>query len=141
MNEIGKLSLGPWMVDTSVWVEAWSSKAKAAQQLREHLKEKILENKVVINNLILCEILKGSASEAEIEDYLGLLESIPIFPLETADSILAGKIFSKLKLKKIKPKTPDLLIASQCIRLDLSLWTLDQDFKKFEAFDLKFVVF
>jgi len=87
------------------------------------------EDRVVLCGMVELEILQGLRGKEQniVKDLFKVLHYI-----ETTreDFISAGTILNQLRQKGITIPASDCLIATQCMKADYSLYTLDNDFKK-----------
>jgi tRNA(fMet)-specific endonuclease VapC len=80
-----------------------------------------------VSSLSVFEVLLGRVKEDEILDFLS---SFKIVPFTKKDSILASKIYKKLKEKGKLIGIVDILISSQALNRELTLVSKDTDFLK-----------
>jgi len=69
------------LIDTSVWIEFFSSKPSVSKQLLDRLTQHILEGEVAIIEPIRVELLSGvirSSAKAEVARLLGSLEKVDL---------------------------------------------------------------
>jgi tRNA(fMet)-specific endonuclease VapC len=80
-----------------------------------------------VSSLSVFEVLLGKVKEDEILDFLS---SFKIVSFTKKDSILASKIYKKLKEKGKLIGIMDILISSQALNRELTLVSKDTDFLK-----------
>jgi predicted nucleic acid-binding protein len=80
-----------------------------------------------VSSLSVFEVLLGKVKEDEILDFLS---SFKIVSFTKKDSILASKIYKKLKEKGKLIGIVDILISSQALNRELTLVSKDTDFLK-----------
>lgn len=115
------------VADTSVWIEFFRNADSAHTRI---LREAIQQNRVIVPDLILLEILRGISDQR-------LAEQIERMMLEFDLIILGGREMARsaaanYRLLRSRGVTPrgsiDLLIATWCIENNVSLLHKDRDF-------------
>lgn len=118
MNKLSRV-----VIDSCIWIDYF--KGGKVSSLVDDL---LLDNKATICGMIELEILQGvrPKEQMKIQD---LFEALHFIESKREDFISAGLLLNKLRTKGITIPASDCLIAAQCIREDLPLLTLDNDFK------------
>lgn len=119
------------LVDSSVWIDFCNGKA-TAQTL--HLRDEVNREKILLGDLILCEVLQGFKND---KDYKAARELLLSF---TYQNIVGQQIalqsadhFRYLRQQGVTVrKTIDVLIASFCIVHEHELLHSDRDFDMIE---------
>lgn len=118
------------LVDSSVWID-WFRDAPTAEV--DRLDRLIGHRHLAIGDLILTEVLQGTANEREFERVRGFLIEFPVVEISGRDiAVEAARNFQRLRARGITVrKTIDTLIATRCIRDDHQLLFRDRDFVPF----------
>jgi hypothetical protein len=112
------------LVDTSVWVDYFRGGQSEAVAILDNLLE---EKKVALCGTVEMELLQG-VRPGEKDRLMDLLTALNYIETERADFQMAGEMLAALRAKGIQIPTTDGLIASLCVRHQLSLLTLDKHF-------------
>lgn len=114
------------IVDTSVLISFFRGEEKIADKVSSLLQN----NRVVTTGIIIAELLQGMKDmkeESNISDILAETSPLEI----TIDLwIKAGKLALSLRKKGINLPLTDVAIAALAIEQNLSIFTLDEHFKK-----------
>jgi hypothetical protein len=121
------------MVDTSVWIDFFKSGKSSASKL---LVKKLEEDKVCICGIIELELIQGLKENEKIE-VMNCLEILEYIELTKEYYRSAGRTISDLRKKGITVAPADALIATLCIRNNLTLLSFDKDYKHFPALNKK----
>ena len=115
------------VVDTSVWVDHLNDD-RTGQVLT--LRRLIGHQRLLVGDLILCEVLQGLRSDREaavVEQALRRFDVVPLVDPETA--IRAASNYRLLRAKGVTVrKTIDMLIGTFCIMHSYALLHADRDF-------------
>lgn len=113
------------LVDTSVWIDFFSSSPGAAgAELRRMI---LTAEPFALTGIVAAEVLQGlTRNAAEIEQYLAQWDMLEPSGLLTYSA--AASIFRRAREKGITLKTIDTLIAAIAIEQRASVFTLDKDF-------------
>jgi predicted nucleic acid-binding protein len=119
-----------FLIDTSVWSEALRRKNKSINSSETILSRLILnESEIIIIGIILQEILSGITDIKLFNEINTILSDFPYIETTKDDYIFAAELRNNLKIKGITAGSFDFLIASIAIRNNLTLVTIDNDFK------------
>ncbi|MCA9419284.1 MAG: PIN domain-containing protein [Candidatus Omnitrophica bacterium] len=111
------------LVDSSVWIAYFrGDETSSAIDLL------ISEDNLVTNSLVLTELIPSLLVRDE-KDLVNLLKLIKTIPLEIDWDNLIEMQVSCYRNGINKVGIPDLMIAQQCMRSDLELFTLDKHFR------------
>ncbi len=124
------VDLGPRLVDTSVWIRA---DRKGHETLKNRLKELLVADFVSICWPIRAELLIGVKTLERweiLDEQLAALEQVPMTESTWAQAARLGHMLAR---KGQSVPLPDLLIAATALLQDLTLWTVDSDFKRIAA--------
>jgi predicted nucleic acid-binding protein len=117
------------LVDTSVWSHALRRDTPSG--LREvHRLRQALEGgaPVFSTGLILQELLQGFQGAKARQKIIRTFAALPFIIPETRDHIDAADLKTRLRRKGVQAGTIDVLLAQLCLRHELSMLTLDDDF-------------
>ncbi len=116
------------VVDSSVWIDFLSG--RHAPHVR-HLRGLLGKEGIIVGDLILCEVLRGLASERAAREVEALLRRFEIVPMAgDAVAVAAAGNFRFLRRRGITiRKTIDLLIGTWCIENHRPLLHSDSDFR------------
>ena len=115
------------LVDTSVWVEFFSSSPReAGNELRRLIGD---AEPVVLTGIVVAEILQGLRRHlARVEHYLSLFDRIE--PRGFATFREAAAIYGSARAKGVTLTTIDTLIAAIAREHSATVFTLDRDFER-----------
>jgi predicted nucleic acid-binding protein len=127
------------VVDSSVWIDFFRDVSHPQVELLDRL---VLQERVVLGDLILCEVLRGLRTSRDVilvEDYFAAFEVVDMGSARLARRAAAN--YRTLRETGITTrKTVDLLIATWCLDNDARLLHRDRDFDPFErVFGLRVV--
>ena len=117
-------------VDTSVWSLALRrSPPSDAPEVRV-LKDRLVRGElVVITGLVLQELLQGFQGPRARNRIVRELSILPVIKPDVEDHVDAAGLRNRCRRKGVQVGTIDALIASLCIRHELSLLSTDRDFQ------------
>lgn len=125
------------VVDSSVWIDFFNGRATGAVT---HLEELIPYRRLIVLDLVLCEVLQGFRSEVQQAQALRLLDLCEFHVAGSREVALAAAAnYRRLRAAGVTPrKTIDVLIATWCIENGMPLLQSDRDFRPMrEHLDLK----
>ena len=119
-----------YLVDSSVWIDFFNGKATPQS---DYLAEHIEEGRFLVGDLMLAEVLQGTASTVQFDQVLRLLSAADqIAIVDRSCAVQAARNFQALRAKGITVrKTIDTLIATRCIANGIPLLFSDRDFDPF----------
>ena len=117
-------------VDSSVWIDYFNGRQCAETDCLDSLLGK---EPIAIGDLVLIEVLQGFKNDSDYETARDLLTSLTVFTLGGQKmAIKSAENFRLLRKKGVTVrKTIDVLIATFCIEMNLSLLHSDKDFEPF----------
>ena len=119
-----------FLIDTSVWSEALRRKKNSKSLSTTILSGLILnEYDIILVGMILQEILSGITDKKLFNEISHTLSDFPFIEATKKNYIYAAELRNLLKTKGITAGSFDFLIASIAIQNNLTLVTLDKDFK------------
>ena len=123
------------LVDTTVWSLALrrrrtSRDPKFGAAVAE-LRELVREMRAEIVGPIRQELLSGIPDQAKFENLRKDLRAFPDLPLETDDYETAAQFYTLCRRRGVQGSHIDFLICAVAKRRDLSIFTLDKDFRRY----------
>nr|MDP9176778.1 PIN domain-containing protein [Gemmatimonadota bacterium] len=115
------------LVDTSVWSLALRRVRPAPSLIVQELAELIQEGRVVVIGPIRQELLSGLKGNQQFQVLRDHLRAFPDLKLATADFEEAAHFFNRCRSKGIQGSNTDFLICAVASRLDLAIFTTDDD--------------
>lgn len=112
------------LIDSSSWIEFFRTKVNSTGDRVESLLD---ANEAALCGVVEMEILHGLRPH-EQKKIAELFKVLPYIETERQDFIEAGHILAKLRRTGITIPATDALIATICLRHDLSLFSLDKHF-------------
>jgi hypothetical protein len=120
------------LVDTSVWSLALRRREVDEESgIVRELRELIAEGSAVMIGPIRQEVLSGIRSKPQSDSLRDHLRAFPDLPLEMIDFERAAEQFTAYRIRGIQGSNTDFLICAVSERLDLSIFTTDDDFTYF----------
>jgi predicted nucleic acid-binding protein len=116
------------VVDSSVWIDFFNGRTTGAVV---HLEELIPFRRLIVLDLVLCEVLQGFRSDAHHAQALRLLDLCEFHVAGSRELALAAAAnYRRLRAAGITPrKTIDVLIATWCVENGTPLLQSDRDFR------------
>ena len=120
------------VVDTSVWIDFFNGKISPAT---DSLARLLGQERVVIGDIILTEILQGFRNDADFRRAVELLDCLEFrLMLGRAVALKSAENYRILRGKGVTVrKTTDVMIGTFCIMNNLPLLHGDRDFDPMEA--------
>jgi len=118
-------------VDSSVWIDFFNGRT-TPQSL--YLRDRVNRDRIVVGDLILCEVLQGFRSEQDYQSAQELLLGFNYCDMcGQSIALRAAQNYRILRQRGITVrKTIDVLIASFCITNGFELLHADRDFDPME---------
>lgn len=118
------------LVDSSVWIDYLGGKITPQT---DSLHRFLAEERVLLGDLIVVEVLQGIRDEREFRTVQSLFRAFPMIAVLTpTDAARAAENYRFLRGKGVTiRKTIDTLIATRCILDDIPLLFSDRDFQPF----------
>lgn len=120
------------LVDTSVWSLAFRRNVASDEPVVHELTELIKEVRVQIIGPIRQEILSGIKETTQFNKLKRSLSAFEDLDLITGDFIKAAEFFALNRKKGIQGSNTDFLICAVSDRLKIPIFTVDNDFKRFQ---------
>ncbi len=121
---------GAVLVDTSVWIDHFRGReSDAAGELATWLGEE--PDRIVVNEVVLTELLRGSRSEADAAALSAALNHLPqADPVGREDWLASARIYRACRQAGLTIRSPmDCLIAAHALRLGMAVLAIDRDFE------------
>ena len=118
------------IVDTTVWIDYFRGRRTAQTQWLDHA---LGVTHMGLCDLILCEILQGTSSDADATDVLAEMSSFDLFDTGGMDlAVESARNYRRLRARgHTVRKTIDCLIATLCLREGHELLHNDREFDPF----------
>lgn len=114
------------LVDSSVWISYFNGGADpSAVRLHEALQH---DEPICIVDLVLTEVLQGFRRDRDFELARRTLAGIDRLALSYATYVNAARLYRRLRMRGITPKTVDCVLAQACLEFGTTLLTRDADF-------------
>jgi predicted nucleic acid-binding protein len=119
------------VVDSSVWVDYFNGVSTPHTDLLDRL---LLQERILIGDLILTEVLQGFRSDADFRKARTLLDTLEFSPMLGREiALLSAQNYRKLRRAGVTVrKTIDVIIATFCIVNRHRLLHTDRDFGSIE---------
>ncbi len=120
------------LVDTSVWSLALRRReVDEESEIVRELRELIAEGSAVIIGPIRQELLSGIRNKQQFASLRDHLRAFPDLLLEMTDYERAAEQLTACRMRGLQGSNTDFLICAVSERLDLSIFTTDDDFTHF----------
>ncbi len=119
------------VVDTCVWSQALRRQKASDDHVVRELHELIKEMRLQMVGPVRQELLSGVRVKKQ---FLGLLDHLRAFPdlaLSEGDFETAAEFFNQCRSKGIQGSNTDFLLCALSARHDLTIFTIDDDFKRY----------
>ncbi len=118
-----------FLVDTSVWSLALRRDSEVDVPEVKALKHALAEGgEIVTTGLVLQELLQGFSGPKAKVDIIDRFSAIPIIAPDRTDHIGAAELRNLCRRSGVQVGTIDALLAQLCMRHELKILTVDQDF-------------
>ncbi|MEO5926909.1 MAG: type II toxin-antitoxin system VapC family toxin [Bryobacteraceae bacterium] len=108
------------LLDTSLLIEAWSSRRAALPDVRRAI---VQGEQFLLSSVVLYEWLRGPRTSSEILEQEQILPSADAIPFGPTEASLAADIYRAVK--RARSREIDIAIAATAIRHNAKLWTLN----------------
>jgi hypothetical protein len=115
------------LVDTSVWVKATRQKDSSEAEELDSLLDR---DEVATTDVVVAEVLQGTANEAEFERYSEELQALHYFPVTRETWLKAAGLSFRLRREGQTTPLADLVIATVALENDLEVYAVDSDFAR-----------
>ena len=118
------------LVDTSVWSLAFRRDSEVEALEVKALKNALTEGgQIVTTGIVLQELLQGFVGPKAKADIVDRFSAIPFVTPNRADHISAAELRNQCRRAGVQVGTIDALLAQLCIKHNLEILTVDQDFQ------------
>jgi hypothetical protein len=121
------------IVDTSIWsIALRRQRTRLSESERAAVAEwsaLVAEGRACLIGPIRQEILSGMRDHAQFEVLKNRLQPFPSQPVADTDYIDAADLFNRCRRQGLSGTPIDLLICAVAIRLELAVFSLDNDFR------------
>jgi len=107
------------VIDTDAIIDFFGNTAPGSNVVSEL----ISRGEAVLTSVSVFELYAGIEGKRRLDQIETLIQNLIILPLDIIEAALAGKIYTKLKLKGQLIGTHDILIAGICLANELPLYT------------------
>lgn len=116
-------------VDTSAWSATLRrDQPKDAPQVHALIRALETGEQIVSTGLVLQELLQGFAGPKAREQIIDRFTALPLIVPDRNDHVEAAGLRNRCRQRGVQVGTIDALFAHLCIRHELTLLTLDEDF-------------
>lgn len=115
------------LVDTCVWSEVLRRKSPNPE-IQKAMRELLLDLHIIIIGPVRQEILSGVRTEAQFEKLKRLLTILSDEEILPEDYVQAARFCNQCRAKGVQGSPVDFLICAVAYRLDVPIFTVDQDF-------------
>lgn len=122
------------LVDTSIWSLALRRKNDLQNVIVSELSDLIRETRVRIIGPIRQEVLSGVKDLRQFQQLRNQLRSFPDLEIHEEEFERAAEIFNRCRSAGIQGSNTDFLICSTAEIQNLSVFTTDQDFLRYQKF-------
>ncbi len=120
------------LIDTSVWSQAFRRhSADGESDLIRELRELIADGNALVIGPIRQELLSGIKQPSQFDELRNRMRAFPDVRLESADYERAAEQFKKCRRNGIQGSNTDFLICAVAERLQVAIFTADNDFAHF----------
>lgn len=121
------------LVDTCIWSLSLRRKKVTDDPYVRELKKLIEEYKAQMLGPIRQEILSGIGAQEQFEKLQMHLRAFADLPIATRDYERAAELFNTCRRQGIQGSNTDFLLCAVGERHEMSIFTFDDDFKRFAA--------
>jgi len=107
------------IVDTDVVIDFFNGVSPGAGVMLRL----ISKQEVALTSISVFELYAGIEGKRRLAQIETLIQSVTILPLDVIEAVIAGKIYTQLKLTGQLIGTHDILIAAVCVANTLPLYT------------------
>jgi predicted nucleic acid-binding protein len=115
------------LVDTSVWVRATRQKDGPEASELDMLLDR---DEVATTDVVIAEVLQGTANDGEFQRYSEEMEALHYFPVTRETWLRAAALSAQLRHIGQTTSLADLVIATVALEHDLEVYAVDSDFAR-----------
>ena len=121
------------IVDTSVWIQFLKSGTPSVKAEMDDLRAK---GEVAIVGVVIAELLQGSRSQQELEEFSEWLTALPYLS-ETRDTwAMVGRLSYQLRRLGTPVPLLDIVIGALALEHDCTVYTQDEHFRQIPGVQL-----
>ncbi len=122
-------------VDTSVWSHAFRRDVPPASAPVLALMRALHAGEtIVVTGLVLQELLQGFSGPKDRKAVLDRFAALPLLMPDRDDHVEAAELRNHCRRRGVQIGTIDALLARLCVRHDLTMLTIDEDFRRLARF-------
>jgi len=122
------------LVDTSIWSQAFRRHSiDGDSDLIRELRELIADGNALVIGPVRQELLSGIKHPSQFEELRNRMRAFPDLRLESADYERAVEHYTKCRRNGIHGSNTDFLICAVAERLQVAVFTTDNDFVHFSS--------
>ena len=122
-------------VDTSVWSHAFRRDVPPASAPVLALMRALRAGEtIVVTGLVLQELLQGFSGPKDRKAVLDRFAALPLLMPDRDDHVEAAELRNHCRRRGVQIGTIDALLARLCVRHDLTMLTIDEDFRRLARF-------
>lgn len=120
--------------DTSVWISYFRNRNA---RLISRLETVLMQDRVAMNGIILAELVQGLKNESEKKTLVQLLSALHVLEMPFTHWEQVGDLSSQLRQRGITLPLSDIAIASNAIRNDAMVMTMDTHFQQIPGLSME----
>ena len=121
------------LIDTSVWIESTKRNGKV---FRDEIATLLSADDVATTDIVIGEILQGSRTTEEFEEWAGVLDGLHYFQTPRDVWTRAARVSFELRRQGMTTALSDVVIATVALDHDLSVYAVGTDFKRIPGLKL-----
>ena len=118
------------LVDTNIWSEG--IRRAGSESVRQELESLIRDSRAQVIGPIRQEVLSGIKSPEQFAIVRDRMRAFPDLPLTQSDFEMAAQFFNQCRQQGIQGSHTDFLICAVADRHKMAVFTLDQDFLRYQ---------
>ena len=122
------------LIDTSIWSQAFRRHSiDGESDLIRELRELIADGNALLIGPVRQELLSGIKQPSQFEELRNRMRAFPDLRLESADYERAAEQYTECRRNGIQGSNTDFLICAVAERLQVAIFTTDNDFVHFSS--------
>ena len=122
------------IVDTSVWSLVLRRRNFLNPEIENKLLSFIDKGEIILLGPIRQEILSGIKEKKQFDLLKEYLRAFPNFRITLEEYEMAAELFNECRKKGIQGSNIDFLICAVAVTNDLTIYSIDNDFKLFQKY-------
>jgi predicted nucleic acid-binding protein len=115
------------LVDSSIWIQA---DRKPESQEAQELDSLLAEYEVATTEVVLAEVLQGAPTEEKFMALAERMDALDFYSANQETWLKAARLSFELRRRGLATALSDLVVATVALEHDLSVYTLDEDFRR-----------